>query len=97
MYKRQKVFLEFDSAAMQAFMSGQIKAEGDMTKLMTLQTAALVLSKKHCLPKYWRSDTFRLHLESIFMLAVEASLDEMIGLRFFSKQAFNCHTWSILG
>jgi putative sterol carrier protein len=36
----KKVFLEFDmSAAMQAFMSGQIKAEGDMTKLMTLQTA----------------------------------------------------------
>lgn len=36
----KKVFLEFDmSAAMQAFMSGQIKAEGDMTKLMALQTA----------------------------------------------------------
>ena len=36
----KKVFLEFDmSAAMQAFMSGQIKAEGDMTKLITLQTA----------------------------------------------------------
>jgi putative sterol carrier protein len=27
------------NAAMQAFMSGQIKAEGDMTKLMALQTA----------------------------------------------------------
>ena len=36
----RKVFLEFDmNAAMQAFMSGQIKAEGDMTKLMALQTA----------------------------------------------------------
>ncbi|MBK8326422.1 MAG: SCP2 sterol-binding domain-containing protein [Moraxellaceae bacterium] len=36
----KKVFLEFDmNAAMQAFMSGQIKAEGDMTKLMALQTA----------------------------------------------------------
>ena len=36
----RKVFLEFDmNAAMQAFMSGQIKAQGDMTKLMALQTA----------------------------------------------------------
>ena len=36
----RKVFLEFDmNAAMQAFMSGQIKAAGDMTKLMALQTA----------------------------------------------------------
>lgn len=36
----KKVFLEFDmNAAMQAFMSGQIKATGDMTKLMALQTA----------------------------------------------------------
>ena len=36
----RKVFLEFDmNAAMQAFMSGQIKAAGDMTKLMAMQTA----------------------------------------------------------
>jgi putative sterol carrier protein len=36
----RKVFLEFDmSAAMQAFMSGKIKVQGDMTQLMALQTA----------------------------------------------------------
>ena len=36
----RKVFLEFDlSAAMQAFMTGQIKVQGDMSQLMALQTA----------------------------------------------------------
>lgn len=36
----KKVFLEFDmTAAMQAFMTGKIKVEGDMLQLMTLQTA----------------------------------------------------------
>ena len=36
----RKVFLEFDmAAAMQAFMSGKIKVVGDMSQLMTLQTA----------------------------------------------------------
>lgn len=33
-------FLEFDmNAAMQAFMTGQIKVEGDMSQLMALQTS----------------------------------------------------------
>ncbi|MES2917700.1 MAG: SCP2 sterol-binding domain-containing protein [Pseudomonadota bacterium] len=36
----RKIFLEGDAAAgMQGFMSGQIKVEGDMSKLMALQTA----------------------------------------------------------
>lgn len=36
----RKVFLEFDmGAAMQAFMTGKIKVQGDMTQLMALQTA----------------------------------------------------------
>ena len=36
----RKVFLEFDmSAAMQAFMTGKIKVQGDMSQLMALQTA----------------------------------------------------------
>lgn len=36
----RKVFLEFDmTAAMQAFMTGKIKVEGDMLQLMALQTA----------------------------------------------------------
>lgn len=36
----KKVFLEFDmSAAMEAFMTGKIKVDGDMSKLMALQTA----------------------------------------------------------
>jgi len=35
----KKLFIDGDqSAAMQAFMSGQIKVEGDMTKVMALQT-----------------------------------------------------------
>ena len=34
----KKLFIDQDqSAAMQAFMSGQIKVEGDMTKLMAMQ------------------------------------------------------------
>ena len=37
----KSMFIKGDqSAAMQAFMSGQIKVEGDMTKLMALQVAA---------------------------------------------------------
>jgi hypothetical protein len=37
----KKLFIDGDqSAAMQAFMSGQIKVEGDMSKVMALQTAA---------------------------------------------------------
>lgn len=36
----RKIFLEGDSAAgMQGFMSGQIKVEGDMSKLMAMQSA----------------------------------------------------------
>ena len=36
----RKVFLEFDmTAAMQAFMTGKIKVQGDMTQFMALQTA----------------------------------------------------------
>ena len=36
----RKVFLEFNMpAAMEAFMSGKIKVDGDMTKLMALQSA----------------------------------------------------------
>lgn len=35
----QKLFIENDqSAGMQGFMSGQIKVEGDMSKLMAMQT-----------------------------------------------------------
>ena len=35
----KKLFIDGDqSAAMQAFMSGQIKVEGDMSKIMSLQT-----------------------------------------------------------
>lgn len=35
----KKLFIDGDqSAAMQAFMSGQIKVEGDMTKVLALQT-----------------------------------------------------------
>ena len=37
----KKLFIDGDqSAAMQAFMSGQIKVEGDMTKVMALQSAS---------------------------------------------------------
>jgi len=36
----KKMFIENDqTASMQAFMSGQIKVEGDMTKLMAMQAA----------------------------------------------------------
>jgi hypothetical protein len=37
----KSIFIDGDAAAgMQAFMSGQIKVEGDMTKLMSMQGAA---------------------------------------------------------
>ena len=37
----RKIFIENDAqAGMQAFMAGQIKVEGDMTKVMALQTVA---------------------------------------------------------
>jgi hypothetical protein len=37
----KKVFIEQDQqAGMQAFMQGQIKVEGDMSKIMAMQTAA---------------------------------------------------------
>jgi putative sterol carrier protein len=48
----KKVFIEQDQqAGMQAFMQGQIKVEGDMSKLMAMQTqtpspAAAELGKK---------------------------------------------------
>ena len=36
----RKMFLEFDmAAAMQAFITGKIKVQGDMSQLMALQTA----------------------------------------------------------
>ena len=36
----RKMFIENDpNASMQAFMSGQIQVEGDMTKLMLMQSA----------------------------------------------------------
>jgi len=36
----KRIFIEGDqSAGMQGFMSGQIRIEGDMSKLMALQTA----------------------------------------------------------
>jgi putative sterol carrier protein len=36
----RRIFVEQDQAAgMQGFMSGQIKVEGDMSKLMAMQTA----------------------------------------------------------
>lgn len=38
----RKIFVEGDTAAgMQAFMAGEIKIDGDMTKLMALQTTPL--------------------------------------------------------
>ena len=42
----RKMFLEGDQqAAMQAFMAGQIKVQGDMTKLMAMQGGAAVDTK----------------------------------------------------
>ena len=46
----RKVFLEFDmAAAMQAFMTGKIKVQGDMSQLMALQTAKPSQEQKICL------------------------------------------------
>ncbi|WP_298145428.1 SCP2 sterol-binding domain-containing protein [uncultured Acinetobacter sp.] len=43
----RKVFLEYDmSAAMQAFMTGKIKVQGDMSQLMSLQTAKASAEQK---------------------------------------------------
>ena len=51
----RKVFLEFDmAAAMQAFMTGKIKVQGDMSQLMALQTAK---------PSQEQKDLFRKVLE----------------------------------
>lgn len=48
----RKIFLEGDSAAgMQGFMSGQIKVEGDMSKLMALQTARPSAEQKELFKK----------------------------------------------
>ena len=44
----RKVFLEFDmAAAMQAFMTGKIKVQGDMSQLMALQTAKPKIGRAH--------------------------------------------------
>ncbi len=49
----RKVFLEFDmAAAMQAFMTGKIKVQGDMSQLMALQTAKPSQEQKICSKKY---------------------------------------------
>ena len=51
----RKVFLEFDmAAAMQAFMTGKIKVQGDMSQLMALQTAK---------PSHKQKDLFKEVLE----------------------------------
>ena len=43
----RKVFLEYDmTAAMQAFMTGKIKVQGDMSQLMSLQTAKASAEQK---------------------------------------------------
>ena len=43
----RKVFLEYDmTAAMQAFMTGKIKVQGDMSQLMLLQTAKASAEQK---------------------------------------------------
>lgn len=48
----RKIFLEGDAAAgMQGFMSGQIKVEGDMSKLMALQTARPSAEQKELFKK----------------------------------------------
>ncbi len=49
----RKVFLEFDmAAAMQAFMTGKIKVQGDMSQLMALQTAKPSQDKKTYLRRF---------------------------------------------
>ncbi len=48
----RKVFLEFDmAAAMQAFMTGKIKVQGDMSQLMALQTAKPSQEQKNLFKK----------------------------------------------
>ena len=48
----RKIFVEGDNAAgMQAFMAGEIKIEGDMTKLMALQTVQPSAKQKELLNK----------------------------------------------
>lgn len=48
----RKVFLEFDmTAAMQAFMTGKIKVQGDMSQLMALQTAKPSIEQKDLFKK----------------------------------------------
>lgn len=48
----KRIFIEGDqSAGMQGFMSGQIRVEGDMSKLMTLQTAQPSDSQKELMQK----------------------------------------------
>lgn len=43
----RKVFLEYNmTAAMQAFMTGKIKVQGDMSQLMSLQTAKASAEQK---------------------------------------------------
>jgi len=45
-----KIFIEFDqSAAMQAFMAGQLTVEGDMSQLMALQTVQPSADQKQLL------------------------------------------------
>ncbi|MCD6060205.1 MAG: sterol transfer family protein [Moraxellaceae bacterium] len=48
----RRIFLEGDaSAGMQGFMSGQIKVEGDMSKLMALQSARPSAEQKELFKK----------------------------------------------
>ena len=50
----RKVFLEFDmAAAMQAFMTGKIKVQGDMSQLMALQTAKPSVEQKELFKKIY--------------------------------------------
>lgn len=54
----RKVFLEFDmGAAMQAFMTGKIKVQGDMSQLMALQTAKPSQAQKDLFKKVLENTT----------------------------------------
>src|SRR5690606_965759 len=54
----RKVFLEFDmAAAMQAFMTGKIKVQGDMSQLMALQTAKPSQAQKDLFKKVLENTT----------------------------------------
>jgi len=54
----RKVFLEFDmAAAMQAFMTGKIKVQGDMSQLMALQTAKPSQAQKDLVKKVLENTT----------------------------------------